>query len=137
MQLFKKSVLLGQNFNHKMKFALLVLFVLAQATVKMTKEELSEYDGRNGTVYLACGGLIFDVTSSSSYGPKGGYRMFAGKDASVSLAMFSFDSKYLDMSPEEANLSAAHQASIDDWKEFYSENYPIVGELVPTNAKDL
>ena len=118
-------------------FQLLILFssVFAEKLM-LTVEELEQYDGRNGKIYLACGGLIFDVTDSPTYQPKGSYAMFAGKDASVALAKFSFDKKWLTMRPEDADLSEGHLKAIEGWKEFYEEKYPIVGELVRSKPKE-
>lgn len=123
-----------------MKFSvvgLLLLALVAGTGLKLTREQLKEYDGKNGVTYLACGGLIFDVSESDTYGPKGMYGMFAGKDASVPLARMSFDKKYLEMSIEEAELSEGHLKSVESWKEFYLDKYPVVGELIESPKPDL
>ena len=47
-----------------------------------TKEELSKYDGSEGSpgIYLAILGQVFDVSKAPNfYGPNGGYGFFAGK----------------------------------------------------------
>lgn len=111
--------------------------ILSQSEkVKMTIEELEQYDGRNGKIYLACGGVVFDVTDAPSYQAKGSYRMFAGKDASVALAKYSFDSKWVNMRPQDAELTEGQLKAIEGWKEFYTEKYPVVGELIPSNIKE-
>jgi predicted heme/steroid binding protein len=108
----------------------ILVALVTSEKLRLTPQELSEFDGRNGKIYLACGGVIFDVTESPSYQKSGSYSMFAGKDASVALAKHSFKPEYLTMRPEEANLTPSNQKAIDSWKEFYTEKYPIVGELV-------
>ena len=119
------------------KIALLLLITVGLCDkLKLTLEELEQFDGRNGKIYLACAGIIFDVTDSPAYQPKGGYSMFAGRDASVALAKYSFDKKWLTMRPEDADLSEDQIKSIEHWKEFYTEKYPIVGELVASKIKE-
>lgn len=118
---------------------LLYLFFYSQIfpeKLRLTPQELEQYDGRDGKIYLACGGLIFDVSDSPSYQKGGSYSMFAGRDASVSLAKYSFKDEYLSMRPEEANLSASQLKAINSWKKFYSEKYPVVGELVYISLKE-
>ena len=47
-----------------------------------TKEELTKYDGSEGSpgIYLAILGQVFDVSKAPNfYGPNGGYGFFAGK----------------------------------------------------------
>ena len=115
------------------------MFLLSLALsqkLKLTVEELEQYDGRNGKIYLACSGIIFDVTDSPTYQPKGSYGMFAGKDATVALAKYSFEKKWLTMRPEEANLTEGQKKSVEGWKEFFAEKYPIVGELVPSKPRE-
>lgn len=120
-----------------MNFFYLLLSLIYSQKARLTPTELAEFDGRNGKIYLACGGVIFDVTDSPSYQKGGSYSQFAGKDASVSLAKYSFQDEYLTMRPEEANLTPGQLESIENWKSFYSEKYPIVGELYyPTSPKD-
>ncbi|CAG9333266.1 unnamed protein product [Blepharisma stoltei] len=108
----------------------------AAEKLRLTREQLKEYDGTNGKTYLACGGIIFDVSESPSYAKGGGYSMFAGRDASVSLAKMSFDKKLLDMTVEEAELTEGQKESIEGWVEFYTEKYPIVGELVTSQHRE-
>lgn len=102
----------------------------------LTVEELEQYDGRNGKIYIAVDGVIFDVTDGPSYQPKGSYSMFAGRDVTVALAKYSFDKKWLTMKPEEANLTEGQKKAVDGWKDFYAEKYPIIGELVPSKPRE-
>lgn len=117
---------------------LVSILVLAEEKLKLTREQLREFDGSgsDGKVYLAVGGVIFDVTNSPSYVKGGGYSMFAGRDATVALAKMSFDKKLLEMTVEEANLSEGHLKSVEGWVEFYTEKYPIVGDLVSSNHRE-
>lgn len=112
-----------------MNFLYLLFSLAFSQKLRLTPSELAEFDGRNEKIYLACGGLIFDVTNSPAYQKGGSYSLFAGKDASVALAKYSFQEEFLTMRPEEANLTPGQLESIENWKSFYSEKYPIVGEL--------
>ena len=69
-----------------MKMLLLMSFLLLSvAEVKLTIEELKKYDGSYGITYIACGGLVFDVSNSPAYHSSGIYGKFAGHDVSASL----------------------------------------------------
>jgi predicted heme/steroid binding protein len=55
-----------------------------QGPVNLTPEELALYNGTDKVkpIYLAINGTIFDVSEGRhSYGPGGGYSVFAGRDA--------------------------------------------------------
>ena len=119
-----------------LKVLFLLISLISSEKLRLTPQELEQYDGRDGKIYLACGGLIFDVTDAPSNQKGGSYSMFGGKDASVSLAKYSFKEEYLTMRVDEANLTPSQLKAIDSWKEFYSEKYPIVGELVYTSWKE-
>ena len=64
-----------------------------------TKEELSSYDGNGpeGTIYIACNELVFDVTDSPFYQKGGDYEKFAGRDMTMAAAYHSTEDKYLNM----------------------------------------
>lgn len=119
-----------------MNILLLLIPLVYSQKIRLTPAELSDFNGHNGKVYIACGGLIFDVSDSPSYQKGGSYWMFGGKDASVSLAKYSFKEEYLTMRPEEANLTPNEIESIEHWKSFYSDKYPIVGELYYPSGKE-
>jgi predicted heme/steroid binding protein len=57
-----------------------------------------EFDGSNGKpIYIALTGEVFDVSEASNfYGEGGPYHLFAGRDASRSLAKSSFGEHDLD-----------------------------------------
>ena len=52
---------------------------------------MGEYDGTNGTNYLAIKGVILDVSNSHFYAKDGPYGIFAGKDCSMALATMKID----------------------------------------------
>ena len=119
-----------------LKILLLFLVLVFAEKLKLTVEELEQYDGRNGKIFIACSGVIFDVTESPTYQPKGSYAMFAGKDTTVALAKYSFNKKWLTMRPEEADLTEGQLKAVEGWKEFFTEKYPVVGELIKSKLKE-
>ena len=55
-------------------------------------KELSAYSGKDGSKsYVALKGMVFDVSANEVYDAKGGYNVFAGHDASASLATMLFE----------------------------------------------
>jgi len=57
-----------------------------------TLKELSKFDGSDADkpIYVAIKGKVFDVSAKKAmYGPEGGYRCFAGRDASKVKKYFS------------------------------------------------
>ena len=83
-----------------------------------TIEELSRYDGRDGKVYVAVNGMVFDVSKCESYLPGGNYCAFGGKDATVALAKMS-------VKPEDMNikvkLNAQEKKTLQEWITFYRD----------------
>jgi predicted heme/steroid binding protein len=71
-----------------------------------SREELKKYDGSEGLAYIACGGKVYDVSSSFLW-QKGKHQVahFAGCDLT------------------EALKEAPHGSNLLD-------RYPIVGELI-------
>ena len=54
--------------------------------------DLEKYTGKGGhDAYIACKGLVFDVTKNEVYKGEGGYNCFAGKDCTVALGTMQFD----------------------------------------------
>ncbi len=45
-------------------------------------KELSEHKGGEKTAWVCLKGVIYDVSANDVYDSKGGYNLFAGKDAS-------------------------------------------------------
>jgi predicted heme/steroid binding protein len=50
---------------------------------ELTLEELSKYDGTNGTTYICATGRIYDVTTSGFYGKGESYNIFAGVESCI------------------------------------------------------
>ena len=58
----------------------------------MDMNELQKHNGKGGKkAYVACKGLVYDVTKNDVYSGEGGYNCFAGKDATVALGKMEFD----------------------------------------------
>ncbi|XP_029504146.1 neuferricin isoform X1 [Oncorhynchus nerka] len=95
------------------------------------KDELSLYTGEENSkgLYLAILGQVFDVEKGMKhYGPGGGYRFFAGKDASLSFVTGDFTDTGL--TDDLSSLSPAQVVSLYDWLAFYHKDYEPVGRLV-------
>ncbi|KAJ9082913.1 hypothetical protein DSO57_1000215 [Entomophthora muscae] len=97
---------------------------------KFTREELAMHDGTNERrgILVAVKGDIFDVSDNrSTYGPGGGYHMFAGKDASRALAISSL--KIADCVEDLSGLTEQQLRVLDDWYKFFQDRYAIIGSL--------
>eukprot|EP01117_Protostelium_nocturnum_P018712 TRINITY_DN7885_c0_g1_i1.p1 TRINITY_DN7885_c0_g1~~TRINITY_DN7885_c0_g1_i1.p1 ORF type:complete len:178 (-),score=74.06 TRINITY_DN7885_c0_g1_i1:8-541(-) len=101
---------------------------------RMTREELALYDGRDetgGKLYLAIKGKIFDVTSNpKSYGKKGSYHSFVGKDATRAFLDLCFTPECLSRGWED--LTEQQLKDVDGWVSFYEKDgkYPFVGYVI-------
>ncbi|EQC39164.1 hypothetical protein SDRG_03370, partial [Saprolegnia diclina VS20] len=102
--------------------------VLAQKD--MTRDELATYT--NMPIYVALKGKIYDVTigGADHYGPNGGYKLFAGKDASRALALMSFDAVNLE-NPHIDDLNETQTKTLNDWEAKFAAKYGVVGKLLP------
>lgn len=80
--------------------------------------------------YLACNGLVFDVTESEAYKPEGDYYKLVGKDASVALARMSMSEEDLDLRLEDVRLSAKEQKTLKEWEVYFRKKYKVVARLV-------
>lgn len=93
------------------------------------------YDGQ--PILLAFNGDVFDVsTGARFYGPEGGYKIFAGVDATRSLSMGSLDEADVEL-PKCADLSDFKQhdwTSFFEQHAFYAEKYTRVGRLVGSDG---
>ena len=107
----------------------------------LTKEELAKHDGSaeefpegyaTAPIYLGAGDKVYDVSFGGVgfYGPKGGYSVFAGKDASRALAKMSFDPADLENTSLD-DLEDKQKKILDDWIKTFGEKkkYPVVGKL--------
>jgi membrane-associated progesterone receptor component len=100
----------------------------------LSLEQLKQYNGvdnQRKTVYVALNGNIYDVTLDgwNHYGPDGGYKQFAGRDASRALACMSFLDEYLD-NPTLAELDDQQKTTLANWEKKFIEKYPVVGKVV-------
>ncbi|OMJ87671.1 hypothetical protein SteCoe_10598 [Stentor coeruleus] len=101
-----------------------------------TIEELAQYNGDNGMRYIACDGLVFDVTGVAVYEPGGSYPMLVGKDITVGLAWNSYEEKWLNTHPYEVKLSPNQQKAVTSWKNFLEKKYKIVGTIIYPEAEE-
>ncbi|KAF4324375.1 hypothetical protein BBI17_003226 [Phytophthora kernoviae] len=100
----------------------------------LTLEQLKPFNGVDNPrkiVYVAVNGNIYDVTldGMNHYGPDGGYKQFAGRDCSRSLACMSFVDEYLD-NPTVDGLTEQQQETLNKWEEKFQEKYPVVGKVI-------
>ncbi|OJT02635.1 hypothetical protein TRAPUB_6816 [Trametes pubescens] len=97
----------------------------------ITVEQLKQYDGSDPSqpIYVAIKGTVFDVTrKADTYGKGKSYNLFAGKDASRALGMSSL--KEEDAVSDYSTLSAADLKTLNDWFDFFSKRYNVVGKVV-------
>ncbi len=109
-----------------------------QPTRLLSKEELSHYDGKEGSrgLYLAMYGQVFDVEKGARhYGPGGGYEFFAGCDATRAFITGEFNKEGLGDDVED--FSPRQMMEVNTWVEFYKEEYTHIGKLKdgPLNAE--
>ncbi|CDW83247.1 progesterone binding protein [Stylonychia lemnae] len=97
----------------------------------MTFEELAKFDGiQSEKVYMALKGQVYDVSGSDFYKPGGPYHVFAGKDASVGLAIMSKEPEFTDPKKHSwKDLAEADKIILDNWVTKLSQKYPLVGIL--------
>ncbi|RQM31281.1 hypothetical protein B5M09_007561 [Aphanomyces astaci] len=93
----------------------------------LTRTELSAFTTL--PVYVALRGVIYDVTLGGleHYGPNGGYKLFAGRDATRALALMSFDQEHLD-NPTEDGLTETQIKTLADWEAKFQSKYGVVGK---------
>eukprot|EP00835_Amoeboradix_gromovi_P006081 NODE_655_length_5500_cov_0.608776.p3 type:complete len:241 gc:universal NODE_655_length_5500_cov_0.608776:164-886(+) len=111
-----------------------------------TLSELAEYDGSDGKeIYLAVNGKVYNVTSKpTAYGPNGGYKAFAAKDATRAYGTGCF--KGDELTHDTRGLTKEQLASVDHWDSFYSmhKEYEFLGHVklpkpsgpLPTDCAD-
>jgi len=99
--------------------------------MKLTMQELSEYDGiKQKRLIMSISRVLLDVSSAGNmYGPGGGYHLFAGNDCTRNLATMNLDRKALG-DPDFAPTTDSHKKVLQDWVDKLSGKYPVVGELV-------
>ncbi|WVQ64343.1 uncharacterized protein L199_002505 [Kwoniella botswanensis] len=97
-----------------------------------TPQELVLYDGSRDDrpVYLAIGGVVFDVSANRRiYGKGGSYNMMAGRDASRAFTTGCFETH---LTHDTRGLNEAEQASLQHWKSFFTnhEKYHKIGYVL-------
>lgn len=100
----------------------------------LTLEQLQAFNGLDNprkSIYVALNGHIYDVTldGRDHYGPEGGYKQFAGRDCSRSLACMSFLDEDLD-NPTLDGITAEQHQVLKKWEEKFQEKYPVVGKII-------
>eukprot|EP00939_MAST-03C_sp_MAST-3C-sp1_P000365 g365.t1 len=102
----------------------------------ITRRELAEYDGRGASskIWIAVKGEVFDVTSHPSgvdfYGPGGTYESFAGKDATVGLALSSYDEEDFEgKTMDDPSIGWWERERLDEWYQTFQRKYNVVGQL--------
>ncbi|EZA62443.1 hypothetical protein DMN91_004014 [Ooceraea biroi] len=93
-----------------------------------TASELKQYTSLESGLYLSILGQVFDVTKGEKhYGPSGSYHAFIGRDASLAFITGEFDEQGL--TDDVSSLSVRQVKALDDWLQFYNENYVYKGKL--------
>ncbi|OJD35528.1 progesterone binding protein [Diplodia corticola] len=92
-------------------------------------DHLAKCDGTNEgyPTLVAIKGSVFDVSKNEAYGPKGQYKVFAGREPNRALAQSSL--KPEDCRPEWEDLSDKEKTVLDEWYTFFSKRYNIVGKV--------
>ncbi|OWF39615.1 membrane-associated progesterone receptor component 1-like [Mizuhopecten yessoensis] len=99
-----------------------------------TLEQLREYDGKgqDGRVLVSVNTKVFDVTRGKRfYGPGGPYAVFAGRDASRGLALFSLTEEAIkDEFDDLSDLTTMQMESVREWEMQFTEKYDFIGRLL-------
>ena len=100
-----------------------------------TLAELRRHDGSDPArpLHLAIGGDVFDVSVKGAqfYGPGMGYSLFAGRDATRSLALGSLDHGDLERGDDVADFTPQQLEALREQHAFYKGKYPLAGKLRP------
>jgi len=105
------------------------------------REELTQFNGGQEStdlkrvdvpIYVGINGKVVDVSygGKAMYGAGGPYNIFAGKDASRSLAKMSFKPEDLN-SHDLSDLTTEQQKTLNEWENKFvqTKKYPVVGTL--------
>ncbi|DAZ93935.1 TPA: hypothetical protein N0F65_012881 [Lagenidium giganteum] len=99
----------------------------------LTLNELRGFNGEEGKpIYIALLDEVYDVSAKRDfYGPGEGYHLFAGRDASRSLAKMSFEKEDLD-TEDLSDLGFMDNETLQDWVMKFSvyNHYPNVGRVL-------
>ena len=109
--------------------------------LKLTLEQLSQYTDPSlphpdpalahcpRPLLLALDSIIFDVTEGTNfYGPKGPYKVFAGKSCAKALTIGSLEEE--DMTDDFSGMSEKELKAVQKQVEFYRGKYTEVGKVV-------
>ena len=95
---------------------LLQLEIRKESLPMISLKELSKHTGGENSAWVCLKGVIYDVSANDVYDSKGGYNLFAGKDASLALATMLFDKvndrKWRKCSKEQLEC-------LDEWVLYY------------------
>jgi membrane-associated progesterone receptor component len=98
-----------------------------------TPAQLLAHNGSDlGLSLLLCmNAHVFDVGGKGwmHYGPDKGYSVFAGRDATRSLALGSLEESDLALGGDTRSFNQDQLAQLTDQHDFYLEKYPLVGLL--------
>ena len=92
----------------------------------ITLEELAKHKGGDCKPWVCLKGVVYDVSANEVYDAQGGYNVFSGHDASVSLATMLFEKI------KERNWrGCSHEQleCLEEWVLYYKERYQVVGYL--------
>ncbi|KZC04583.1 Neuferricin, partial [Dufourea novaeangliae] len=93
-----------------------------------TPNELKKYTNLKDGLYISILGQVFDVTEGAKhYGPGAAYHVFTGRDASLAFITGEFDDEGL--TDDISSLSVQQIKALNDWLQFYNENYIYKGKL--------
>jgi len=85
---------------------------------------------------VAVNGKVFDMTRGKRfYGPDGPYGVFAGRDATRSLATLSLTESIPDGYDDISDLTSSQMDSVREWEEQFKEKYDYVGRLLKPGEK--
>ncbi|CAB3382440.1 Hypothetical predicted protein [Cloeon dipterum] len=101
------------------------------AKLLLTKQELKQYDGTEGSkgLYVAILGSVFDVSAGKEhYGPGCSYHFFTGIDGS--RAFVSGDFSETGLTDDLSGLSNKDIKGLWKWVEFYKNDYKYVGKVI-------
>ena len=91
--------------------------------------DLEEYNGRDSArVYCSVRGRVYDVSTSNSIQPNGGYAFLCGADATFGIARMSFDDDLVGRM-DFGTLTADEWASVNGWVGYMDGKYEVVGRL--------
>ena len=94
-------------------------------------DELAKHKGGKTKPWVCLKGVVYDVSANEVYDAQGGYNVFAGHDASVSLATMLFDKI-----KERDWRGCSHEQleCLEEWVLYYKERYGVVGYLAEEYA---